>query len=90
MTISLPEDFKEYVRAQGVDNDKIAKILEASPRNLFDVFDNYGFYAEILYSEGGFHYTILNENICIMQMLDHFPLEKNADDSCCKLLWLSY
>jgi hypothetical protein len=56
----LPENFKDFVRAQGVDNDKIAKILEASPRNLFDVFDSYGFYAEISYSEGAFHYVINN------------------------------
>lgn len=41
---SLPENFKEFVREQGIEDDKIAKILESAPRNLFDVFDNHELY----------------------------------------------
>lgn len=44
---SLPEGFKEYVRSQGIDNEKIAKMLEVSPRGLFDVFDNNGIFIQI-------------------------------------------
>ena len=37
---SVPEEFKDYVRQQGIDNERVAKILGASPRTLFDVFDD--------------------------------------------------
>lgn len=43
---SLPEDFKESVRSQGINNDKIAKMLDGSPRALFDVFDNHKVYVD--------------------------------------------
>lgn len=55
---SLPEDFKEHVRAQGIDDDKIAKIAEGAPRNLFDVFDANGIFIEISISNKDFSYKI--------------------------------
>jgi len=36
---TLPKDFKEYVRQQGIDDERVAKILGANPRTMFDVFD---------------------------------------------------
>ena len=36
---SVPEDFKNYMREQGVENDKVAVMIDAQPRFLFDVFD---------------------------------------------------
>ena len=36
---TLPEDFKEHVRAMGIEDDKIAKMVGNSPRTMFDVFD---------------------------------------------------
>jgi hypothetical protein len=44
---TLPEDFKEYVRQQGIDSNKIAKIVGDNPRSLFDVFDNNKIYIKI-------------------------------------------
>lgn len=44
---SIPDDFKEYVRAQDLEDDKIAKIIDAGPRMLFDVFDEHKVYIEI-------------------------------------------
>jgi hypothetical protein len=75
----LPENFKDFVRAQGVDNDKIAKILEASPRNLFDVFDSYGFYADIMHSEEGFYYSILNSKERYHTNVGSFSSRKECD-----------
>jgi len=37
---SVPEDFKNYMLQQGVDNDKLAVMIDAQPRFLFDVFDH--------------------------------------------------
>jgi predicted metal-dependent phosphotriesterase family hydrolase len=36
---NLPEDFKDHVREQGIDNDNISAIIDGNPRNLFDFFD---------------------------------------------------
>ena len=49
---SVPDDFKEYVRAQDLEEDKIAKIIDAGPRMLFDVFDEHKVYIQITYYDG--------------------------------------
>lgn len=36
---SVPEDFKEFVLEQGIENDKVAKLIDVNVRILFDVFD---------------------------------------------------
>jgi len=36
---TVPDEFKEYMRQQGVENDKVAVMIDANPRFLFDVFD---------------------------------------------------
>lgn len=56
---SLPEDFKDAVRQAGIDNDKIGRIIDASPRALYDVFDGHKLYAEtIVDAYGGFWWKI--------------------------------
>lgn len=55
---SVPEDFKEYMRQQGIDNDKLAKIIESNPRVLFDVFDANGVIINVVYTENGFTWDI--------------------------------
>lgn len=37
---SVPQEFKDYMLAQGVENDKMAVMIDANPRFLFDVFDD--------------------------------------------------
>ena len=36
---SVPEDFKEMMRATPIDDDKISKMIDGAPRLLFDFFD---------------------------------------------------
>lgn len=55
---SLPDNFKDYVRAKGIDNDRIVQIMEGSPRNLFDVFDQNGIFIETSVNGGSFAYKI--------------------------------
>ena len=60
------DNFKDFVREQGIDNDKIAAIIDSAPRGLFDVFDNHGVYIEILldYKESViFTYTVRNLDV---------------------------
>ena len=47
-TTDVPENFKEFAKDKGIDNNTIAKMIELAPRTLFDVFDTYEVYIEIL------------------------------------------
>jgi hypothetical protein len=38
----LPKDFKEFMREQGIPNDKLVKLIDVNPRVLLDVFDDNG------------------------------------------------
>ena len=49
---NLPEDFKNYVKEQDIDNDKIGKLIELSPRALYDVFDDHKIIIDITYFQG--------------------------------------
>ena len=56
----LPEDFKESIREQGIDNEKIGTILDVNPRNLFDFFDSHNMYITVTcFSDGSFSYSII-------------------------------
>ena len=37
---TVPDGFKQYMREQGIDNDKVGTLIDVNPRNLFDVFDD--------------------------------------------------
>lgn len=44
---TIPEEFKEFVRQQGIEDEKIANIVGDNPRALFDVFDENQLYVKI-------------------------------------------
>ena len=46
-TDAVPDDFKDYVRQQGIEAERVAKILGNNPRTLFDVFDANQLYIKI-------------------------------------------
>lgn len=55
----VPDDFKEFARQQSMDDDKVAGILQNTPRSLFDVFDNHKIQVETIVDElGGFWWKI--------------------------------
>ena len=37
---SLPDEFKEFMLEQGIEDDKIGILIDVNPRMLFDVFDD--------------------------------------------------
>lgn len=80
-TESVPEDFKEYVRQQGVDNNTIVKIVENSPRMLFDVFDTYELFVETMYMENAFHYTISNGTEIVTSNSKNYNTRKECDQA---------
>ncbi len=44
---SVPDEFKDFMRGQGIDNDKLGTIIDVNPRMLFDVFDENDLFIEI-------------------------------------------
>jgi len=44
---SVPEDFKEMVLQEGFTKERLAVIIDANPRSLFDVFDENKLYIHI-------------------------------------------
>jgi hypothetical protein len=53
---SIDEEFKNFMREQGIDNDKIAPMIDANPRMLLDVFDEHEVFIFI-------HYMDVKDNI---------------------------
>jgi hypothetical protein len=65
---NLPENFKDFAREQGIDNDTVSKMIDAMPRVLFDAFDAHEIYIQI---------TVDLENNCFRYSFDGGQLESN-------------
>jgi hypothetical protein len=39
---TVPDEFKNFMREQGIQNDKLATMIDSNPRMLLDVFDENG------------------------------------------------
>ncbi len=57
---NLPEDFKNYAREAGIDDERIGAMIDASPRGLLDVFDGQKVYISVEGSAKGFVWNINN------------------------------
>jgi hypothetical protein len=55
---SVPEEFKQLAREQGIDNDRVAGILNNTPRALFDVFDSHKLYIQISGDQHGWSWEV--------------------------------
>lgn len=59
---TVPDEFKDFMRQQGVENDKVGKMIDINPRMLFDVFDENDLFIEIfMYPDVTFTCKIGNE-----------------------------
>lgn len=54
----VPEEFKEFMKQQGIDNEKLSVMIQSQPRNLFEVFDAYEIIINVFYVVGKFHAQI--------------------------------
>ena len=43
----VPDDFKEYIKRQGISDYMVESIIDTHPRNLFDIFDENNIYIDI-------------------------------------------
>jgi hypothetical protein len=83
---SFPEDFKEFVKAQDLEDDKIATMLDANPRVLFDVFDEHKVYIQINVNTPYFSYSINEGDIISGPWETRIEAEKEAIEQAFKLL----
>ena len=76
---TLPEDFKAHVREQGIDEDKIAAIMDGNPRNLFDFFDSRKIYVDVRpFTNGSFSYSVISD-IATSGSSEVYKTRKEAD-----------
>ena len=58
---TVPDEFKEFMLEQGIEDDKIGTLIDINPRMLFDVFDeNEIFIGTNVTQKDAFHCTINN------------------------------
>ena len=59
---TVPDEFKEFMLEQGIEDDKIGTLIDVNPRMLFDVFDENDIVIEnSLYPDGTFTIKIGNQ-----------------------------
>jgi len=61
-TQDLPDNFKEFMRQQGLPNDRLLKLFEENSRILFDVFDENGVIVRTTYDKNLWSWDVLYTN----------------------------
>jgi hypothetical protein len=56
----VPDNFKQFMREQGVPNDKLIKLFEDNPRVLLDVFDANDVIINVIHQNGGWSWDVNN------------------------------
>jgi hypothetical protein len=72
----LPKDFKEFMREQGIPNNKLVKLIDVNPRVLFDVFDSNGVIINVVYSNGVFSWDVNT-----VKSLDSYSSRREAESA---------
>lgn len=63
---AITDEFRQFMREQSIDDDKIGVMIDANPRMLLDVFDDNKIFIEILlYPDGEFTCKIGNQGTTI-------------------------
>jgi hypothetical protein len=70
----VPDNFKDFMRQQGVPNDKLVKLFEENPRVLFDVFDDNGVIINTMCRSGLWSWSV-DET----KSADYYPSRKLAE-----------
>ena len=55
---SVPAEFKEFMRQQGITDDRLATILGENPRVLFDILDDNQLIINVVHSINGFSWDV--------------------------------
>ncbi len=83
---SIPENFKDFVKAQDMENENISKMIDANPRILFDVFDEHKVYIQINVSSSNFSYSINEGDVISGSWENRIEAEKAAIEQAFQML----
>lgn len=72
----LPKDFKEFMREQGIPNDKLVKLIDVNPRVLFDVFDENGVIINVVHSN-----SVFSWDVNTVKSLDSYSSRREAESA---------
>ncbi len=72
----LPKDFKEFMREQGIPNDRLIKLIDVNPRVLFDVFDDNGVIINVVYTDSRFTWDVNT-----VKSLDSYSSRREAESA---------
>ncbi len=78
---SLPEDFKQHVREQGLDDVTIIRMVSASPRSLFDLFDSYKVLINIHCNWETFQYSVKIDKFIEGEFYEGYDDRKTAESA---------
>lgn len=73
-----PEEFKQMMRDQGIDDDRLVAMMNASPRLLLDVFDENKIIIGINYDNGSFRYSFNGETVESIDYTSRRDAEREA------------
>jgi len=83
----LPDHFKEYLEDKGISMDNIADMMDANPRQLFDVFDEYDIIISITYNRKSSKFCyFVNEDKNKLQFSTRKEADKDAVSTALTLL----
>lgn len=74
---SAPEEFKEMMRSQGIDNDRLVAMMDASPRLLLDVLDENKIIISMNFEGDSFRFSI-NDSVGSVPYYSRREAEKEA------------
>lgn len=55
---SVPDEFKEFMRQQGITDERLGTIVGENPRALFDVLDDNQLIINVVHSTSGFSWDV--------------------------------
>jgi len=84
-TDTVPEEFKEYISNQPIDNQNIAVMIDNNPRVLFDVFDENNVFIQINVNKT-FSYSINDGDVISGSWIIRKDAEAAAIEQAFKLL----
>jgi mRNA-degrading endonuclease RelE of RelBE toxin-antitoxin system len=75
---NVPEEFKQFMLEQGIEDDKVGKLIDVNVRILFDVFDENDVIIIISYHDNfGFNYSVRGDDEC----QNYFKSRKEAENA---------
>ena len=76
---NVPEEFKQFMLEQGIEDDKVGKLIDVNVRILFDVFDENEIYISVFYTPNTFMVSINQNDLGVKyntrKEAEHFAVE---------------